>query len=194
VNLANKITLARIFLVPVVMFFLLVRFNLGQFQFGQGVITVSEIIAALIFILAAVTDGLDGYIARKRKLVTNLGKLLDPLADKLLISAALISLVEMQRLDAWVAIVIISREFAVTGLRMIAAAEGEVVAASPWGKLKTIVQIIAIVALMINNFPFSSLAFPFAKIITWGAVIITVWSGVDYFIKNWKVIRFSKHR
>jgi CDP-diacylglycerol--glycerol-3-phosphate 3-phosphatidyltransferase len=194
VNLPNKITLARIFLVPVVMFFLLVRFNLGQFQFGQGVITVSEIIAALIFILAAVTDGLDGYIARKRKLVTNLGKLLDPLADKLLISAALISLVEMQRLDAWVAIVIISREFAVTGLRMIAAAEGQVIAASPWGKLKTIVQIVAIVALMINNFPFSSFAFPFAGIITWAAVIITVWSGVDYFIKNWKVIRFSKHR
>jgi len=194
VNLPNKITLARIFLVPVVMFFLLVRFNLGQFQFGQGVITVSEIIAALIFILAAVTDGLDRYIARKRKLVTNLGKLLDPLADKLLISAALISLVEMQRLDAWVAIVIISREFAVTGLRMIAAAEGQVIAASPWGKLKTIVQIVAIVALMINNFPFSSFAFPFAGIITWAAVIITVWSGVDYFIKNWKVIRFSKHR
>lgn len=193
-NLANKITLARIFLVPVVMFFLLVRFNFGQFQFGEGVITVSEIIAALIFILAAVTDGLDGYIARKRKLVSNLGKLLDPLADKLLISAALISLVEMQRLDAWVAIVIISREFAVTGLRMIAAAEGEVIAASPWGKLKTIVQIIAIVALMINNFPFSSIAFPFAEIITWAAVIITVWSGVDYFIKNWKVMRFSKHR
>ncbi|MEW9033935.1 MAG: CDP-diacylglycerol--glycerol-3-phosphate 3-phosphatidyltransferase [Planifilum fimeticola] len=193
-NLANKITLARIFLVPVVMFFLLVRFNLGQFQFGQGVITVSEIIAALIFILAAVTDGLDGYIARKRKLVTNLGKLLDPLADKLLISAALISLVEMQRLDAWVAIVIISREFAVTGPRMIAAAEGKVIAASPWGKLKTIVQIVAIVALMINNFPFSSFAFPFAGIITWAAVIITVWSGADYFIKNWKVIRFSKHR
>jgi len=194
VNLPNKITLARIFLVPVVMFFLLVRFNLGQFQFGQGVITVSEIIAALIFILAAVTDGLDGYIARKRKLVTNLGKLLDPLADKLLISAALISLVEMQRLDAWVAIVIISREFAVTGLRMIAAAEGQVIAASPWGKLKTIVQIVAIVTLMINNFPFSSFAFPFAGIIAWAAVIITVWSGVDYFIKNWKVIRFSKHR
>ena len=137
---------------------------------------------------------MDGYIARKRKLVTNLGKLLDPLADKLLISAALISLVEMQRLDAWVAIVIISREFAVTGLRMIAAAEGQVIAASPWGKLKTIVQIVAIVALMINNFPFSSFAFPFAGIITWAAVIITVWSGVDYFIKNWKVIRFSKHR
>ncbi|TMZ62552.1 CDP-diacylglycerol--glycerol-3-phosphate 3-phosphatidyltransferase, partial [Klebsiella pneumoniae] len=143
-NLANKLTLARIFLVPIVMLFLLVNYDLGQFRLEHGVITVSEIIATLVFILAAVTDGLDGYIARKRKLVTNLGKFLDPLADKLLISASLISLVEMQRLDAWIAIVIISREFAVTGLRLVAAAEGNVIAASRLGKLKTIVQIIAI--------------------------------------------------
>lgn len=193
-NLANKITLARIFLVPVVMIFLLVKYDLGQFQVGQGVITVSEIIATLVFILAAVTDGLDGYIARKKKLVTNLGKFLDPLADKLLISAALISLVEMQRLDAWIAIVIISREFAVTGLRLVAAAEGEVIAASPMGKLKTIIQIIAIAALMLNNFPFSSIAFPFSRIFIGLAVVITIWSGVDYFIKNRRVIRFSKSR
>jgi CDP-diacylglycerol---glycerol-3-phosphate 3-phosphatidyltransferase len=194
VNLANKITLVRIFLVPVVMLFLLVKYDLGRVQFGKEVITVSEIIAALIFILAAVTDGLDGYIARKKKLVTNLGKFLDPLADKLLISAALISLVEMQRLDAWIAIVIISREFAVTGLRLVAAAEGHVIAASALGKLKTIVQIIAIVALMLNNFPFSSISLPFSRIFVWLAVIVTVWSGVDYFIKNKTVIRFSKSR
>ncbi|PTM58920.1 CDP-diacylglycerol--glycerol-3-phosphate 3-phosphatidyltransferase [Desmospora activa] len=193
-NLANKITLARIFLVPVVMIFLLVKYDMGQFQVGQGVITVSEIIATLVFILAAVTDGLDGYIARKKKLVTNLGKFLDPLADKLLISAALISLVEMQRLDAWIAIVIISREFAVTGLRLVAAAEGEVIAASPMGKLKTIIQIIAIAALMLNNFPFSSIAFPFSQIFIGLAVVITVWSGIDYFLKNRRVIRFSKSR
>ncbi|GGE24869.1 CDP-diacylglycerol--glycerol-3-phosphate 3-phosphatidyltransferase [Marinithermofilum abyssi] len=193
-NLANKITLVRIFLVPVVMLFLLVKYDLGRVQLGNEVITVSEIIAALIFILAAVTDGLDGYIARKKKLVTNLGKFLDPLADKLLISAALISLVEMQRLDAWIAIVIISREFAVTGLRLVAAAEGHVIAASAMGKLKTIVQIIAIVALMLNNFPFSSISLPFSRIFVWLAVIVTVWSGVDYFIKNKTVIRFSKSR
>lgn len=193
-NLANKITLARIFLVPVVMLFLLVKYDLGQFRFGHGVITVSEIIATLVFILAAVTDGLDGYIARKRKIVTNLGKFLDPLADKLLISAALISLVEMQRLDAWIAIVIISREFAVTGLRLVAAAEGQVIAASPLGKLKTIVQIIAIAALMLNNFPFSFIAFPFSQIFIWLAVLITILSGVDYFMKNRGVIRFSKSR
>jgi CDP-diacylglycerol--glycerol-3-phosphate 3-phosphatidyltransferase len=194
VNLANKITLARIFLVPVIMIFLLVNVDLGQFKVGQGVITVSELIATLVFILAAVTDGLDGYIARKRKLVTNLGKFLDPLADKLLISAALISLVEMQRLDAWIAIVIISREFAVTGLRLVAAAEGQVIAASPWGKLKTIIQIIAIAALMLNNFPFSSIAFPFSQIFIWLAVIITIGSGIDYFVKNRQVIRFSRTR
>ncbi|MFD1394872.1 CDP-diacylglycerol--glycerol-3-phosphate 3-phosphatidyltransferase [Kroppenstedtia eburnea] len=193
-NLANKITLARIILVPVVMLFLLVKYDLGQFRIGQGVITVSEIIATLVFILAAVTDGLDGYIARKRKLVTNLGKFLDPLADKLLISAALISLVEMQRLDAWIAIVIISREFAVTGLRLVAAAEGNVIAASPLGKLKTIVQIIAIAALMLNNFPFSFIAFPFSQILIWLAVLITIWSGIDYFLKNRSVIHFSKSR
>ncbi|MDR6224252.1 CDP-diacylglycerol--glycerol-3-phosphate 3-phosphatidyltransferase [Desmospora profundinema] len=193
-NLANKITLARIFLVPVIMIFLLVNVDMGQIKVGQGVITVSELIATLVFILAAVTDGLDGYIARKKKLVTNLGKFLDPLADKLLISAALISLVEMQRLDAWIAIVIISREFAVTGLRLVAAAEGQVIAASRMGKLKTIVQIIAIAALMLNNFPFSSIAFPFSQIFIWLAVVITVWSGIDYFIKNRQVIRFSRTR
>ncbi|SMO55769.1 CDP-diacylglycerol--glycerol-3-phosphate 3-phosphatidyltransferase [Melghirimyces algeriensis] len=193
-NLANKITLARIFLVPVVMVFLLLKFDLGQFRLGEGVITITEMIATLVFILAAVTDGLDGYIARKRKLVTNLGKFLDPLADKLLISAALISLVEMQRLDAWIAIVIISREFSVTGLRLVAAAEGKVIAASALGKLKTIVQIIAIAALMLNNFPFSSISFPFSQIFIWLAVIITILSGVDYFLKNKNVIRFSKSR
>ncbi|QKG84529.1 CDP-diacylglycerol--glycerol-3-phosphate 3-phosphatidyltransferase [Kroppenstedtia pulmonis] len=191
-NLANKITMARIFLVPVLMIFLLVKYDLGRFQIGEEVITVSEMIATLIFITAAVTDGLDGYIARKRQLVTNLGKFLDPLADKLLISAALISLVEMQRLDAWIATVIISREFAVTGLRLVAAAEGKVIAASALGKLKTIVQIIAIAALILNNFPFSTFSFPFSDIFVWLAVVITVWSGVDYFVKNREVIHFTK--
>lgn len=190
-NLANKITLARIFLVPVVMFFLLVRFDFGHIHVGSVTLTLSEIIATFIFILAAITDGLDGYLARKNKMVTNLGKFLDPLADKLLITAALISLVEMQRLEAWIAIVIISREFAVTGLRLIAVAEGVVIAASPLGKLKTIIQIVAIVALMLNNVPFSTIAFPFADIVTWLAVIVTVVSGLDYFYKNRKIVSMT---
>src|SRR5690554_4459070 len=116
-NLANRLTLLRIFLIPVFMFFLLVRIPHGDF------------IAALIFIFAASTDGLDGYIARKRKQITNLGKLMDPLADKMLITAALITLVELGEVTAWVAVVILGREFFVTGLRGIAASEGIVVAA-----------------------------------------------------------------
>lgn len=187
-NIANKITLARIFLVPVVVLFLLVRFNLGTVQVGSVVLTYSEIIAALIFIIAASTDGLDGYIARKKKIITNLGKFLDPLADKLLISAALISLVEMDRIDAWIVIVIISREFAVTGLRLVAASDHRVIAASPLGKAKTWAQIIAIVSLMLQNFPFAVVGFPFADLAVWVAVIITIVSGIDYFSKNKNVI------
>ncbi|MBW5467466.1 CDP-diacylglycerol--glycerol-3-phosphate 3-phosphatidyltransferase [Brevibacillus sp. M2.1A] len=190
-NLANRITLARIFLVPVVMFFLLVRYNIGTFSIGSLTMTYNELIAALVFILAASTDGLDGYIARKKKIVTNLGKFLDPLADKLLISAALISLVEMQRLEAWIAIVIISREFAVTGLRLVAAAEGQVIAASALGKLKTWVQIVAITAVMIRNFPFGFFGIPFDEVATWAMVIITIYSGYDYFAKNRNVIQYS---
>jgi CDP-diacylglycerol--glycerol-3-phosphate 3-phosphatidyltransferase len=191
VNLANRITLARIFLVPVVMFFLLVRYNIGTFTIGTVSMTYNELIAALVFILAASTDGLDGYIARKRKIVTNLGKFLDPLADKLLISAALISLVEMHRLEAWIAIVIISREFAVTGLRLVAAAEGQVIAASALGKLKTWVQIVAITAVMVNNFPFEIFGIPFDEAAIWAMVVITLYSGYDYFVKNRNVIQYS---
>lgn len=190
-NLANRITLARIFLVPVLMIFLLMRYNIGTFTIGSLSMTYNELIAALVFILAASTDGLDGYIARKNKIVTNLGKFLDPLADKLLISAALVCLVEMQRLEAWIAIVIISREFAVTGLRLVAAAEGLVIAASPLGKLKTWVQIIAITAIMIRNFPFAFFGIPFDEVATWAMVIITLYSGYDYFAKNRNVIQYS---
>ncbi|MFV9509779.1 CDP-diacylglycerol--glycerol-3-phosphate 3-phosphatidyltransferase [Tepidibacillus sp. LV47] len=190
-NLPNKITLIRIFLVPIIMVFLLIRFDFGEIKIAGEMITYSELIATFIFIVAASTDGLDGYIARKRKLVTNLGKLLDPLADKLLISAALISLVEMQRLDAWIAIVIISREFAVTGLRMVAAAEGFVIVASKLGKLKTVTQIIAIVLLMLNNFPFNYIHIPLAQLMVWIAVLVTIISGIDYFIKNKQVIEMK---
>lgn len=189
-NLANRITLARIFLVPVIMIFLLIQFDFGHLRFGSVNLSISELIATLVFVLAAATDGLDGYIARKNQIVTNFGKFLDPLADKLLVTAALISLVEMQRLEAWIAIVIISREFAVTGLRLIASSEGIVIAASPLGKIKTITQIVALVSLMLNNIPFSIVQIPFADFAIGLAVIVTVWSGVDYFYKNRHVISF----
>jgi CDP-diacylglycerol--glycerol-3-phosphate 3-phosphatidyltransferase len=187
-NLANRITLARIFLVPIIMFFLLARIDFEPIEFENFSITYNQIVAALIFIIAASTDGLDGYIARKNKLVTNLGKLLDPLADKLLVAAVLISLVEMDKLDAWIAIVIISREFAVTGLRQVALLEGKVLAASRWGKWKTGVQITMIIALLINNFPFALVNIPFDVIMTWLAAVITVYSGIDYFVKNKNLI------
>ncbi|MDQ0059734.1 CDP-diacylglycerol--glycerol-3-phosphate 3-phosphatidyltransferase [Paenibacillus harenae] len=187
-NLANRITLARIFLVPVIMLFLLMRVDLGSLTFADFTITYNQIVAALIFIVAASTDGLDGYIARKNKIVTNLGKLLDPLADKLLVAAVLISLVEMDKLSALIAIIIISREFAVTGLRQVALLEGSVMAASKWGKWKTAIQITMIIALLINNFPFAFIDFPFDVIASWVAAAITVYSGVDYFVKNKSLI------
>ncbi|MCM3625879.1 CDP-diacylglycerol--glycerol-3-phosphate 3-phosphatidyltransferase [Paenibacillus glycanilyticus] len=188
-NLANKITLARIILVPIIMVFLLVNIDIKPLEFGDDYsITYNQIIAAIIFIIAASTDGLDGYIARKNKIVTNLGKLLDPLADKLLVAAVLISLVQMDKLAAWMAIVIISREFAVTGLRQIALLEGSVMAASKWGKWKTAVQITMIISLLLNNFPFTFIDFPFDEIVSWIAVLITVYSGFDYFFKNKQLI------
>lgn len=183
-NLANRITLARIFLVPIIMFLLLAKIDFDPIEFENFSITYNQIVAALIFIIAASTDGLDGYIARKNKLVTNLGKLLDPLADKLLVAAVLISLVEMDKLDAWIAIVIISREFAVTGLRQVALLEGKVLAASRWGKWKTGVQITMIIALLLNNFPFALVGIPFDVVMSWAAAVITVYSGIDYFVKN----------
>jgi len=192
-NLANKITLVRIFLVPILMFFLLIQEDwfpaLHVYDFS---ITYNQIVAALIFIIAASTDSLDGYLARKKKQVTNLGKLLDPLADKLLMTAVLVSLVEMDKIDAWIVIVIISREWAVTGLRQIALLEGHVIAASAWGKIKTGAQITAVIALLINNFPFTFIGFPFDMVAAWAAALVTVYSGVDYFVKNKHVIDFSE--
>ncbi|BFT73000.1 MULTISPECIES: CDP-diacylglycerol--glycerol-3-phosphate 3-phosphatidyltransferase [Paenibacillus] len=191
-NLANRITVARILLVPIIMFFLLIKVKFPHIRIEEFSITYNQIIAATIFIIAASTDSLDGYIARKRNLVTNLGKLLDPLADKLLVTAVLVSLVEMGKVDAWIVIVIISREWAVTGLRQIALLEGTVMAASKWGKAKTAAQITAIIALLINNFPFTFVDFPFDVIASWAAAIITVYSGIEYFVKNKHVIDFSE--
>lgn len=190
-NLANRITLARIFLVPIVTIFLLVRLEFEPLTIGSYSISYNQVFALLLFIIAASTDGLDGYIARKRKIVTNLGKLLDPLADKLLMAAVLIALVEMGKLGAWVAIVIISREWAVTGLRQVALLEGAVLAASKWGKWKTAVQITMIIVLLLNNFPFNFIDLRIDLVVVWAAVLITVYSGIDYFVKNKNLIPVS---
>ncbi|SIR04591.1 CDP-diacylglycerol--glycerol-3-phosphate 3-phosphatidyltransferase [Paenibacillus macquariensis] len=194
VNLPNRITIARIFLIPVMMVFLLVDFNFypNPIVWHSYQLPYNQLIAVIIFIIAASTDGIDGYLARKNNMVTNLGKLLDPLADKLLVAAILISLVEMGKCDSWIAIVIISREFAVTGLRQIALLDGKVVAASSWGKVKTVIQIVAIIAMLINNFPFVFINIPFDIIATWAAGLITLYSGVDYFIKNKSLLNLSR--
>ncbi|MEG6615688.1 CDP-diacylglycerol--glycerol-3-phosphate 3-phosphatidyltransferase [Peptococcaceae bacterium 1198_IL3148] len=173
-NLPNRLTMARIFLIPVFLLIVSIKIPYG------------DILAAGVFILAASTDGLDGYIARKKKMITRFGKLMDPLADKLLVTAALISLVELQRLSGWVAVIIIGREFAVTGLRTLAVGEGVVIAASKLGKYKTVSQIIAIVALFLPQLPFYPYTGHFAMSI---AVIFTIWSGIDYFKKNWHAIK-----
>jgi CDP-diacylglycerol--glycerol-3-phosphate 3-phosphatidyltransferase len=172
VTLPNWISLGRILLIPVFMVALL-----GNIRHG-------DVIAVIVFSLAAASDSLDGYLARSRKEVTTVGKLLDPLADKLLISAALISLVELDRVAAWVAMVIIAREFAVTGLRLIAAAEHVVIAASPWGKIKTTVQVAAIIALIVDDPPHTV-----TTVLVAVAVAATIWSGMEYFISARDLLR-----
>jgi len=163
-NLPNALTLLRILAVPVVVVALL-----GETPNGDA-------LAAAVFALAALTDGLDGYFARSRDAITTFGKLMDPLADKLLITAALISLVSLNRLQAWVAMVIIAREIAVTGLRAIAAERGIVIAASWMGKLKTVLQIAAVIALIAAN-P----APAWVNALVYLAVAVTLISGADYF-------------
>lgn len=191
-NIPNKITISRIFLIPLFMVIMLADFGWGTLQLLGAEIPVNHFIGAMIFIFAATTDWVDGYYARKYDMVTNLGKFLDPLADKLLVSAALVILVELQMAPSWLVIIIISREFAITGLRLVLAGSGEVHAAAMLGKIKMWMQIIAISALLLHNIFFEMMNIPFDMISLYIAVIFTVWSGVDYFIKNWDAFRHSK--
>ncbi|KIL50540.1 CDP-diacylglycerol--glycerol-3-phosphate 3-phosphatidyltransferase [Jeotgalibacillus alimentarius] len=191
-NTPNKITISRIFLIPLFMIIMLVDFNWGDITLLGADMPVNHLIGALIFIFAASTDWVDGYYARKYNQVTNLGKFLDPLADKLLVSAALIILVELQMAPSWIVILIISREFAITGLRLVLAGSGEVHAAAMLGKIKMWMQIVAISALLLHNIFFTMFNIPFDIITLYIAAIFTVWSGVDYFVKNWGAFRDSK--
>lgn len=176
-NLPNKITIIRIIMIPFFIAALLIDFPYH------------EPIAAVLFIVAALTDSLDGYLARSRNLVTDFGKFMDPLADKLLVCSALICFVQLGSVPAWMVIIIIAREFAITGLRTLAASDGIVIAASKWGKAKTISQMIAIVLLLISNWPFSLIGFPMSTIMIYIATLLTLISGVDYLIINRKVFR-----
>ncbi|MBO0602033.1 CDP-diacylglycerol--glycerol-3-phosphate 3-phosphatidyltransferase [Sporosarcina sp. E16_3] len=187
-NLPNKITVSRVLLIPVFMVFMLVDLKLGTITVAGTEMMKEHLIGGLIFIIASITDWLDGYIARKNNLVTNMGKFLDPLADKLLVSAAFIILVELGAAPSWIVIIIISREFAVTGLRLILAGGGEVVAANQLGKIKTVAQILAITSLLLNNIFFESIGVPFGVIMLYIALFFTIWSGFDYFYKNRRVL------
>jgi CDP-diacylglycerol--glycerol-3-phosphate 3-phosphatidyltransferase len=168
-NLPNQLTMLRVVMIP---FFI------------AALMTGHSYTAAGLFAAASLTDALDGYIARKYHLVTNFGKLMDPLADKLLVVSALVCLVELGDIPAWMVIVILAREFTVTGLRSVAASAGRVIAAGFSGKLKTVFQMLAVIAFLLKNQPFESLGIPFAHIMLWIALVLTVYSGAEYVIKG----------
>lgn len=176
-NLPNLLTLSRIFLVPLLVAVLL-RKSAVELDTGWVVLT-REAIALAIFLAAALTDLLDGYLARRRRQVTTLGKLLDPIADKVLVSAALISLVELDRVAAWMVVLIVSREFAVSVLRNVALSEGFVIVASEFGKAKMVSQVTAVSLLLLA--PHSAIVEQVGYVVLWLALLLTVWSMVDYF-------------
>ena len=189
-NLPNKLTVFRVILIVPFVILLLGGFHQwGWFTaiFG-GILEYVDYIALVIFIIASLTDWLDGYLARKNNLVTNFGKFMDPLADKLLVCAALIALIELGRIQSWVVIVIISREFIISGFRLVASDNGVVIAASYWGKFKTTFQMV-MVCLMIANIPALSVL---TTIIMWIALILTIVSLIDYLWKNKDVMKDTK--
>lgn len=186
-NAANSVTVARIVFIPVFLVALLVKWPemLGHPEWR----IVQPWIAAAVFTLLAATDAVDGYLARSRNEITTFGKFIDPLADKLLVTAALLALVERNVLPAWIALIIISREFIVSGLRMVASAEGTVIAASWYGKVKTVLQIVAIVLFIVKDSivldRFGSAFLIWGQAISWtvmgAAVVMTILSMIDYF-------------
>ena len=175
-NLPNKLTVLRVIMIPFFVFFYL---------------TGHVYIADILFIIASLTDMADGKIARKYNLVTNFGKFMDPLADKLLVAAALICFVEVNRIPAWIVLIIISREFIISGFRLVAAEGGKVIAAGYWGKLKTAVTMVTIV-FMIPNFGGiyfgTGWIYPLEQILVYASLILTIISRVDYLVKNKEVL------
>lgn len=180
-NLPNKLTVLRVVMVPFFVFFMLVDIIPGFTKW----------IALSIFIIASFTDMFDGKLARKYGLITDFGKFMDPLADKLLVCSALICLVSKGRLSAWMVIIIISREFIISGFRLIASDNGVVIAASKWGKFKTVFQMIMI-GMLIGDLPFEWFRL-LTALVVWVALILTVVSMIDYLYKNRDVIKKDKH-
>lgn len=179
-NLPNKLTILRVIMIPFFVFFMMAPYFNGYGNY----------IAAAIFIVASLTDMLDGKIARKYNLVTNFGKFMDPLADKLLVCSAMICLIETGQLAAWIVIVIISREFIISGFRLVASDNGVVIAASYWGKFKTVFQMLMVIVLILN---IKHPAFQvLGTVLTYIALILTVVSLVDYVLKNKDVLKDQK--
>lgn len=178
-NLPNKLTILRVIMIPFFVVCLLLDRGMG-----------TQIAALVLFAAASFTDYLDGHIARKHNLVTNFGKFMDPLADKLLVCSALICLIELGRLPAWVVIIIIAREFIISGFRLIASDNGIVIAASYWGKSKTVTQMAMIMLLIIH--PQGTVFFWLEQILIYAALILTVVSLLDYILKNKQVLSEQK--
>ena len=184
-NIANRLTIARIVMIP--LFLLMMCFpkdTLGMVNVFHSNLSVSWVLAMIIFTIASITDFLDGYLARKYHLITNFGKFADPLADKLLVMTAFITLVGASVIPMWIVAVIVCRELAVTGLRLLLVNDGEVLAAAWPGKVKTSTQMLAIIFLLIDDFPVKGLPFSIGTILLYVCLVATVYSGVDYFIKN----------
>ena len=181
-NLANKLTILRVILVPIFIAFMTID------------ALWAKIVGLLIFIIASLTDMLDGQIARKRIMITTFGKFADPLADKMLTTAAFLVFMQQGIIGAWPVFIILVREFAVSGIRLAAAAEGEVIAASFWGKFKTVTQMLSIVVgiilMCIPQIP-SNITALIIQILVWICVVFTVISGVEYVVKNWKLMKLK---
>lgn len=190
-NLPNKLTVLRIFMIPLFIVLMVRPFDWGTISIADSNFTTAELIGTLVFAVASFTDWLDGYIARKENIVTNFGKFADPLADKMLVASAFIVLVEKGLAPAWVVAIIISRELAVTGLRLLLVTGGEVMAAAWPGKIKTATQMLAIILLFLDNFPFEAAGIPVATIMLYTCLLFTIYSGVDYFVKNKQIFQDS---
>lgn len=184
-NLPNKLTVFRMILIPVFMLVLALPLDWGTLQVAGAQLPVTNLVAAIIFIVASLTDLADGKIARKYKLVTNFGKFADPLADKLLVMTALIFFVQFGWVPAWMVAIIVIRELAITGLRtLIVENNGKVLAAAMPGKIKTASQMVAISFFLLHDIVFAMANIPFAMIMIWIALLATIYSGIDYFYKN----------
>ncbi|MFC0360796.1 CDP-diacylglycerol--glycerol-3-phosphate 3-phosphatidyltransferase [Enterococcus canintestini] len=190
-NLPNKLTVIRICMIPLFILILVLPLDFGTLTVGTTVLPVTHLVAAIIFAGASFTDWLDGHIARAQGLVTNFGKFADPLADKMLVMTAFILLVDLNKAPGWVVAIIVCRELAVTGLRLLLVEGGEVMAAAWPGKVKTATQMLAIIFLFLNNIPFNLIGIPVDQILLYACLIFTIYSGVDYFAKNTAVFKGS---